>query len=1007
MKGVPEDSDKRVPMSGDTVKQQIREILTVITKVSKGDYDVRLDRAGTHPDLAPIISGLNMMISEIRVRETDLEEQREEIKTLNESLLQRINEKNQAEDLYRTLTENSTTGIYITQKGKFIFVNDVFQQYSGYEHNELMSMNSVDLIHPEDKPDVRAKAIEMLKGERTEGYELRMMRKDGSVIWAIENLKSIIFNDEPAVLGNFVNITERKRTEDALVLSDTILKTIHEGIISLDLDFKITYWNTISEEMFGITAAEAKGHFIGDLIQIGQEYDSQNEDRLKALEKGYNREEQLYFTPKGEIWVDVKMRAIEQNGTRTGWVTLVSDISERKRMEMLIRENEEKYATVFRDNPLPMVVFSPETGKIVDVNKAFERINDYTREEVIGERVEKIDNFINPLQNEEMKQLLKKEGRIDNFEAEVKTRTGNIHNVLLSSRMIMLGGDKYLITASNDVTEQKTIEKQLIATNAKLDAQNLKLKAQSQLLMEQTEELVEKNKEVERANQMKSEFLASMSHELRTPLNAVIGFSELMLDGVTGEITDEQKECLSDILSSGKHLLDLINDVLDLSKVEVGKMEFKPVELSVSEVVTDAVQTVRSLTDQKEHRVTVQIEEGINPIYADKGRLKQVLLNLLSNAIKFTPQKGELVITAASMGSMCRIGVRDNGIGIKKEDQEKIFEVFTQAEAISDETPKGTGLGLTLTRQFLLAMGGNVWVESEYGKGSVFYLTIPFTAGDKEKQPETTRESSGTEAVFETKAGGMKTVLIIDDDSKARHLTGSWLKEEGFAIQEASNGEEGLQKARQLLPDLIVLDILMPEKDGWYVLKELKSKEETRAIPVIIVSGAGEKDVAFSLGAIDYFNKPVDKERFRERIRGLGLHQTDSVLVVDDNPADMRLVTSILENEKIKVMKATGGKTALDIMLRSKPRLVILDIMMPDMTGFDVIEKMREIEGFSDIPIIVITSKDFTEDEKEYLARQTERILYKTALNRHDFTDDVQKILRKGKQAAGEKGNNG
>ncbi|NLE08528.1 MAG: PAS domain S-box protein, partial [Dehalococcoidales bacterium] len=223
-------------MSGDTVKQQIREILTVITKVSKGDYDVRLDRAGTHPDLAPIISGLNMMISEIRVRETDLEEQREEIKALNESLLQRINEKNQAEDLYRTLTENSTTGIYITQKGKFIFVNDVFQQYSGYEHNELMSMNSVDLIHPEDKPDVRAKAIEMLKGERTEGYELRMMRKDGSVIWAIENLKSIIFNDEPAVLGNFVNITERKRTEDALVLSDTILKTIHEGIISLDLD---------------------------------------------------------------------------------------------------------------------------------------------------------------------------------------------------------------------------------------------------------------------------------------------------------------------------------------------------------------------------------------------------------------------------------------------------------------------------------------------------------------------------------------------------------------------------------------------------------------------------------------------------------------------------------------------------------------------------------------------------------------------------------------------------
>ncbi|UCD08318.1 MAG: PAS domain S-box protein [Dehalococcoidales bacterium] len=468
-------------MSEGIDKQQIRELLTTIARVSRGDYETRMETSGKHTEFDSVSAGLNMMINEIRIRQEDLEEQKEEINALNASLLKEIRERTEVESLYQTLTENSTTGIYIVQKGKFVFFNEVFRMNSGYSADELLGTNSLDLIHPEDREYVRQCATDMLKGKRAQPYEFRLINKSGNVSWSWEKVTSITYNGERAALGNFVDITERKKTEE-----------------------------------------------------------------------------------------------------------------------------------------------------------------------------------------------------------------------------------------------------QIQRTNKQLDKQNEKLLIQAEQLIQQQEKLVEINREIERANQMKSEFLASMSHELRTPLNAVIGFSELMLDGITGDINDEQRECLDDILNSGQHLLELINEVLDLSKVEVGKMEFRLVEMDVPDAINEAVQTVKPLLDQKELSVNVSLEEDQRRIYADQSRLRQVLLNLLSNATKFTPQSGRIDVFTVTKDGMCLIGVKDNGIGIKKEDQEKIFEVFTQAETIQDETPKGTGLGLTLTRQFLTAMGGEIWLESEYGQGSTFYFTIPF-----------------------------------------------------------------------------------------------------------------------------------------------------------------------------------------------------------------------------------------------------------------------------------------
>ena len=975
-------------------KHQIRELLTAIAQVSRGNYDTRMTTSGKHTEIDSVASGLNMMINEIRSRQNDLEEQKAKIHSLNESLIKEIRERTEVESLYRTLTENSTTGIYIVQNGKFVFFNEVFRMNNGYPTDELMGMNSLDLIHPEDREYVRQCAIDMLRGLRTHPYEFRIISKSGNIVWSWEKVTSIVYNGERAAMGNFIDITDRKKTEEALNLSDAILKSIHEGVIGMDIDFNITYWNEICASMFGITDEEANGKFIGNLLQMEEEYEEQNDSRLKILlEQGYNSEEQLYITPKGTLWVDVHVQAIEQDGERVGWVTLVSDISERKKMEKEIKENEERFSSIFYYNPLPMSIFSPKTREVLDVNSAFAGQCGLSPEECRGKPIDDLTDFVDLAKRDELTRLMQDNGKVDGFEAQIVLSSGEERTMLLSNRLITLGGEEYFVTASNDITEKKRIEEQIQMTNKQLDEQNEKLHIQAEQLLQQQQELVEKNREIERANQMKSEFLASMSHELRTPLNAVIGFSELMLDGITGDINDEQQECLNDILSSGQHLLELINDVLDLSKVEVGKMEFRPVDLDISDVINEAVQTVKSLMDQKEHTVNIRVEEGIGQIYADKSRLRQVLLNLLSNATKFTHQGGAIDVTAETKDGMCLIGVKDNGIGITKEDQEKIFEVFTQAETIQDETPKGTGLGLTLTRQFLMAMNGEIWVKSEYGKGSTFFFTIPFV-----KSVDIASES--TEATITGKAGQRSIqrkqvmVLIIDDDPVTRRLFSAWLTEEGYSIAEASNADEGVKQADTLLPDIIILDILMPDKDGWYVLKELKSKAKTSDIPVVISSFGEEKEMAFSLGAIDYFNKPINKKRFQKRIAEIGLKQHDRVLVVDDNPADIRLVSSILEAEGITTFSADGGKEGIEIIVREKPSLIVLDLMMPDLSGFEVIEKLHETEETKNIPIIVLTIKDLSNDELCYLRNQTEGVINKGSFNREDFLSCINKLLK-------------
>jgi len=375
----------------------------------------------------------------------------------------------------------------------------------------------------------------------------------------------------------------------------------------------------------------------------------------------------------------------------------------------------------------------------------------------------------------------------------------------------------------------------------------------------------------EAATRAKSEFLASMSHELRTPLNAIIGFSEVLLEKMFGELNEKQDEYLQDILSSGRHLLSLINDILDLSKVEAGKMELEPSVFDLRKLLESSLVMVKERALAHSIALSVDIADDIDTFLGDERKIKQILFNLLSNAVKFTPDKGRLGVTAQKTESGLRISVWDTGIGIAAENQQRIFEAFQQVGKELIGKPEGTGLGLALAKKFVELHGGTIWVESTLGHGSIFTFTLP-SAGIENHAPTAESEETATVKARVTIAvSANPLVLVIEDDAKAAELLRLYLTEAGYAVAFARDGTEGLEKVKQLHPAAVILDVLLPKVDGWAFLSQIKADPTTKDVPVIIASIVDQKGKGFALGAVQYLVKPVHKEDLLKELSALHL----------------------------------------------------------------------------------------------------------------------------------------
>jgi PAS domain S-box-containing protein len=734
-------------------------------------------------------------------------------------------------------------------------------------------------------------------------------------------------------------LSERKRIEAALVESEkwlsTTLGSIGDAVIATDMNGAITFMNSVAQSLTGWNVEEAQGKTMDLVFHIV------NKDTRRPVENPVKKvfregkvvglaDHTLLISKKGGEF-DIEDSAapiVTAAGENLGVVLVFRDITELKKA----REELEGVFTLSID----MICIAGYDGYFKRLNPAWQKTLGYSMAELMARPY---SEFVHPEDREATIQ------RGENF----KTK-GNI--VAFTNRYLCKDGSyKWLMWNATPFAEQR-----LIYAVAR-DITEFK---------QMQEGLILAKEQAERSNKFKDQFLSTMSHELRTPLNAVMGFSDMLSEERYGPLNDRQRRYVTHINTGGRHLLRLINDILDLSKIEAGRLQLAIESVPIKPSFAEVFDCLRPLADKKSQTLVVQSSLDLS-VRADATRFRQVLMNLVGNAIKFTPEGGKIELAAQQLGEVVRVEVRDSGPGIPAGEQQRIFEAFHRLQQ-SDKTSEGTGLGLAITRRLVELHGGRLGLESKPGSGSCFYFTLPITASLQREQvykPEPGLNPSGS-----------PRILVIEDESAAVQLLHSQLVSSGYEVLLCDNRARAVEMAVELRPDAITLDIMMKPVNGWELLSDLKSDVRTAKIPVIVVSAVDQPATGALLGADEYIVKPVEKATLLAAVeRCLNLRgqmgRGRPILVVDDDAPTREFIAEMLSKHGYVVSTAADGFEARAQVAASLPELVILDLIMPNLSGFQLLAEWRGHSRTADLPVFVLTSKDLTPAEKEYLRTNT------------------------------------
>jgi PAS domain S-box-containing protein len=852
-------------------------------------------------------------------------------------------------------------------------------------------------------------------------YELTYIRKDRSRFPAVVSVTAL--RDAHDVIIGYLLIgtdnTARRQAEEALLkagaLQSAIFNSANFSSIATDAHGVIQIFNVGAERMLGYTAAEVMNKITPADISDPEEVIARAQ--ALSLELG------TPITPGFEALVFKASRGIEdiyeltyfrKDGTRfpavvsvtalrdaedaiIGYLLIGTDNTARKQVEeermkldQRVRDQHFYTRSLIESNIDALMTTDPR-GIITDVNKQTEALTGCTRDELIGAPFK--NYFTDPHRAEVGINRVLSEGKVTNYELTARARDGKL-TVVSYNATTFHDRDRRLqgvFAAARDVTELKRYE----------------------------HTLQQKNVELEGASRMKSEFLANMSHELRTPLNAIIGFSEVLRDGMVGEMTDQQRSFIGDIFSSGKHLLSLINDILDLSKVEAGKMllDLEPVEASM--LFENSLSIIREKAAARRIHLSMTVGADLGAIEADSRKVKQIVYNLLSNAVKFTGDGGQVTLHAdrvlrAQVGELSgtwtgrsfpladdaftdflEISVTDSGMGISPDALERLFQPFSQVDSGLSRKFEGTGLGLAMVKLLAELHGGTVAVESAVGEGARFTVWLPFRAVE---DGVVTAARTPLVPPLEVPAGA-RIALVVEDDYKSAELIRVQLEAEGFMVLHATSAEDALDLAVRQPLALITLDVMLPNMDGWEFLDRIKQMPALSRIPVVIVSIVADLPKGFALGAAAVMQKPISRQDLYDALVELGLlplaaNQTLKILVVDDDPRAVELIAvRILLGLSSTVLRSYGGREAIDTARRELPDLIVLDLMMPEVNGFDVVRSLQEHPDTARIPILVVTAEEITVEDRARLNGFVTTIMEKADFDRDRLRAEVRRAM--------------